>query len=161
MGDESFSNERRIFLSQQKSIWEPYFDGYDEKAQAAAIGAIIPDTVSAIESEDLNSLLNHISQKPKGLQSAVSEKSLSALFAVFKKNRMFFNDTVTFIVEELLAYRTTRIIPNIEERLIRIRELVQSLLDQKGLDSSDRNRLTILLKKMPLVGETNQEAQQS
>lgn len=161
IGDESFSDERRIFLSQQKSIWEPYLDGYDEKAQIAATEAIIPDIISTIEREDLNSFLNLISQKPKGLQAAISEKSLSALLAVFKKNRMFFNDVVTFIVEELLTYRTTRIIPNIEKRLTQIREFVQSLFDQKGLDNSDRKRLSILLEKIPLVGIANPEAQQS
>jgi len=161
IGDESFSNEKRIFLSQQKSIWEPYLGGYDEKAQTAAIEAIIPDVISAIENEDLNCFVNLISQKPKWLQSAVSEKSLSALFAVFKNDRMFFNDAVTFIVEELRAYRTDRIIPKIEEKLIRIREYVQSLHDQKDLDNSDRNRLTDLLEKIPLVGKTNQQAQKS
>jgi hypothetical protein len=64
------------------------------------------------------------------------------------------------VVEELLTYRTSTIIPNIEERLFSIREFVQSLLEDAKSDNSDRHRLRILLKKLPVVGETNNTAQQ-
>jgi len=152
LGDESFSDGRRIFLSQQKSIWESYLNGYDEKAQTAAIDAIIPDILAAIENGNLNVFLELISGRPKGLQSAVSEKSLSALHEVFKKNRMFFNDAVTFLVEELLAYRASRIIHDVENKISRVRELVVNLVEDGELDKSDRHRLQMLLEKLPVVG---------
>lgn len=156
LGDESFTHENRMFLSQQKDVWEPYLDGYDETAKAAAIKSSIPDIVDVIKKENLGLFLEHIKQKPKGLIAALSEESLSALCNGFEKNRMFFNDAIIFINEELLAYRTTQIIPKVEDKISELRNFVAKFLDRKDLDNSDRNRLEMLLKKIPTVGEEQQ-----
>ena len=156
LGDESFTHENRMFLSQQKDVWDPYLDGYDETAKAAAIKSSIPDIVEVIKKENLGLFLEHIKQKPKGLIAALSEESLSALHKGFEKNRMFFNDAVTYINEELLAYHTTQIIPKVEDKLSEIRNFVAKFLDRKDLDISDRLRLEMLLKKFPIVGEEQQ-----
>ncbi len=156
LGDESFTHENRMFLSQQKDVWEPYCDGYDEIANATAIESSIPNIVEVIKKENLGLFLENIKQKPKGLIAVLSEESLSALSKVFEKNRMFFNDAVIFINEELLAYRTTQIIPKLEDKLSEIRNFVAKFLDREDLDNSDRLRLEMLLKKIPIVGEEQQ-----
>lgn len=152
LGDESFTHENRMFLSQQKDIWEPYLDGYDEIAEAAAIRSSIPDIVEAIRKENHGLFLELINQKPKGLIASLSEESLSALCEGFEKNRMFFNDALTYINDELLAYRTSRIIPKVEDKLLEIRNFVGSFFDKQDLDNSDRLRLEKLLEKIPIVG---------
>lgn len=156
LGDESFTHENRMLLSQQKDVWEPYLDGYNKIAEAAAIKSSIPDIVKAIKEENIGLFLEHMKQKPKGLIASLSEDSLSALRQGFEKNRMFFNDAVTFINEELLTYRTAQIIPKVEDKLFELRDFVGSFLDRKDLDNSDRLRLERLLETIPIVGKEQQ-----
>lgn len=156
-GDESFTHENRMFLSQQKDIWEPYLDGYDETAKAAAIKSSITDIVEVIKKEDISLFLEYINQKPKGLLAALSEESMSALRQIYAKNPMFFNDVITFINKELLASRTTQIIPKVEKKLSQIRHFVVEFLKNGKVDNSGRLRLERLLNKLPIVGEDKQD----
>lgn len=139
--DESFTNEMRLFLSEGKSIWEPYLQEYDEKVRSVVIASLIPPIIRAIENEDLKVFLSHIIQKPKGILAAVSEKSLLALKLIFFKNRLFFHDAISILFEQLFTYRGSFIIQDVDQQVNRVRGLITDLLTNKDAGNADRQRL--------------------
>jgi hypothetical protein len=151
--DESFTNEMRLFLSEAKSIWEPYLQEYDEKARSVVIASLIPPIIRAIENEDLKVFLSHIIQKPKGILAAVSEKSLLALKLIFFKNRLFFNDAISTLFDQLLTYRGSIIIQDVDQQVNRVRGLITDLLTSKDAGNADRQRLKMLLDKFPPIDQ--------
>jgi len=148
LGDESFSDEQSLFLSEAKTIWEPYLHGYDEKARAAVIASLTPTIVQSIHKQDLNNLSSQICQKPKVL-AAISEQSLQALQTIFSTNRLFFHRAVSLISDELLSYQRSNIIQNVDEEIARLRRFIQDLSSSGDAGKSDRLRLKMLIDKFP------------
>lgn len=158
-GDKTFTGQNRRFLSEQETIWEPYLKGYDEKEQNAAVNSQVATIVAAIEGGNSESFLNRIMQKREGVLAAVSEESLNALGRAFLKDRVFFNDAVYYLIDQLSSYRGSQLIGNVEEKLSRIRALITKLLSRSNLDNSDRKRLESLLKKLPATDEATTNRQ--
>ena len=148
-GDESFTEQNRRFLSEQKKIWGPYLEASDEKAQTALVKSQVATIVAAIKGENFESFLNSIVEKPEGILAAISEESLDALDMMFLKNRLFFNDAVSQLIHQLDTYRGSQLIENVEEKLSRIRALITKLLNRPNIYNSDQQRLESLQKKLP------------
>jgi hypothetical protein len=64
---------------------------------------------------------------------------------------MFFDDAFILIKDNLLSYRGTRFIPEVEEKLSEIRSYVIDLLKDPAIDNAGRHRLEILLNELPEV----------
>lgn len=93
--------------------------------------------------------LTTIEQKAEGILAAVSEEGLDALYMMFLKNRLFFNDAVIQLIHQLETYRGSQYVENVGEKLSRIRALITKLLNRPNLDNSDQQRLKSLLEKLP------------
>lgn len=150
-GDETFSVEERIYFSQHRSIWEPYIKEYDKLFKSTKMNQNIMEIVSLIENENFDELIKFVHKKPEGLIAIISEKSMLTLSDIFRKNRMFFNDVFTFIVDELNAYRNSQIIANVDEKISYVRQFVSKMLTEEKLDNADRRRLKMLLDKFPVI----------
>ena len=94
-GDESFTGQNRTFLSEQKKIWGPYLEAYDEKAQTAVVKSQVATIVAAIKGENFESFLNSIVEKPEGILAAISEESLDAL--VSRQSCNVVNNVIYFL----------------------------------------------------------------
>lgn len=148
LGDESFSGPARIFLSEQRNIWEPYLEGYNEIAQFSATKSLVPEILECIRNEDIEALCSNVLRKPKGLIAAMSEDSLLELGHSFTKNRRFFHDVVSILVDELCSYRGSGIVEDLEKKLESMKKLIEELLGQSP-DNSAKNQLSTLLAKFP------------
>lgn len=158
-GDESFTGQNRTFLSEQKKIWGPYLEAYDEKAQTAVVKSQVATIVAAIKDENFELFFTTIKQRSEGILAAVSEEGLDALYTMFLKNRLFFNDAVSQLIYQLNTYRGSQIINNMEEKLSRIRALITNLLTRPDLDNSDQQRLKSLLEKLPATDQITRDKQ--
>lgn len=146
LGDESFSGPYRMLFSEQRTIWEPYLVGYNEVAQFSATKSLVPEIVNIIRNEDTEALCSSVLRKPKGLIAAMSENSLLELRNSFTKNRMFFHDAFSILVDELASYRGSSIVDDLENKLESLNNLVHELLTQH-LDNASKIQLKTLEAK--------------
>ena len=131
-------------------------ESYDETAKAASISALVPKIVAVIRDGNIGSFIEYINT-PKGLLAALSEENMSTLHEIYLLNPMFFDDALILIKDNLLSYRGGRMIPEVEEKLSKIRSYVINLLGHPAIDNAGRHRLEILLRELPEVGADRKE----
>lgn len=156
LGDESFSGPNRIFLSQQRNIWGPYLESYDEVAQSSATKSLVPAIVDTIKNDDFPAFCSSVLRKPKGIIAAVSEECLLELGHSFTRNRMFFHDAVSILFDELGSYRGSGIVEDVDKKLGSIQALIKQVLSL-NFDIASSNQLNTLEAKFS--GSENHESE--